>query len=366
MDPFQQLLNAVRSGYKKADAAAGGWLPGGGVPNPLSKTLSTFNPQDVAAYGVLSATTPIQQKLGKFLGQHFESSTWGKNLREVPRLMEAANQEMQKIGRPGTWSTDFRTTRPNNLGQGKLPLGVQVDTTKGGDYWRWGPHFTLTDSPEGIVRLGPNTPSWIAAHELGHAIDFYKNPKSFEYVTDPSRLMRTEKNLSIQQTSPSSLILGLGSMRDEKDRSLLQAGIEGAFTGLGANQQRLQHEIQADRYGMPLAKAAGVQWNTPANIVAKGTYLTSSMFPGFAQGITAELLNRGINTVAGLSSAAMRAAKGTSLSPTEKALEQYGYNPADYGITMNGNEIRLNKRTQFEKGLYDYIVDPNKKIAGGY
>ena len=34
MNPFQQLLNAVRSGYRKADAATGGWLPGGGIPSP--------------------------------------------------------------------------------------------------------------------------------------------------------------------------------------------------------------------------------------------------------------------------------------------------------------------------------------------
>lgn len=365
MNPFQQLLNTVRSGYRKADAAAGGWLPGGGVPNPLSKTLSTFNPQDIAAYGVSSATTPIQQRLSKFLQQHVESSSWGKNLREVPSLMEAANQEMQKIGRPGTWSTDFKTMRPSNLGQGNLPSGVQVDASKGGMYSFMGPHFTFQEGQGGIVRLSPNTPSWIAAHELGHAIDFYKNPKSFEY-TNPSNAIRHAKNVAMQQASPGAFVLGLGGMRDEKDRSLLQAGIEGAFTGLGANQQILKHEIQADRYGIPLARTAGVRWNTPANIAAKGTYVASSMFPGFSQGIIAEFLNRGVDTAAGLSSAAMRAAKGTSLSPTEKALEQYGYNPADYGMTMNGNEIRLNKRTEAEKSLYNYIIDPNKKLAGGY
>lgn len=37
MNPFQQLLNAVRSGYKKADAAAGGWLPGGGTASPFTR-----------------------------------------------------------------------------------------------------------------------------------------------------------------------------------------------------------------------------------------------------------------------------------------------------------------------------------------
>ena len=38
MDIFQNLLNKVRLKYKEADKATGGWLPGGGVASPLTRT----------------------------------------------------------------------------------------------------------------------------------------------------------------------------------------------------------------------------------------------------------------------------------------------------------------------------------------
>ena len=43
MELFQNLLNKVNGAYKKADQAAGGWLPGGGVASPLTQTV--FPPQ---------------------------------------------------------------------------------------------------------------------------------------------------------------------------------------------------------------------------------------------------------------------------------------------------------------------------------
>lgn len=36
---FQQFLNRVGSGYRKADKRLGGWLPGGGTASPLTSTL---------------------------------------------------------------------------------------------------------------------------------------------------------------------------------------------------------------------------------------------------------------------------------------------------------------------------------------
>jgi hypothetical protein len=38
MDIFQNLLNRVRGAYKEADRRSGGWLPGGGVASPLTRT----------------------------------------------------------------------------------------------------------------------------------------------------------------------------------------------------------------------------------------------------------------------------------------------------------------------------------------
>ena len=37
---FQQFLNKAKAKYKEADKATGGWLPGGGVANPLSQVIA--------------------------------------------------------------------------------------------------------------------------------------------------------------------------------------------------------------------------------------------------------------------------------------------------------------------------------------
>jgi hypothetical protein len=65
--------------------------------------------------------------------------------------------------------------------------------------------------------------------------------------------------------------------------SLFSAGIEGAYGGLGASQQVLRKEIMADRFGMPIAKEAGVPWNTRQNILAKSTYALGATAPGFSK-----------------------------------------------------------------------------------
>lgn len=47
MDLFQQFLNRVGQGYKQADKALGGWLPGGGAASPLTRAV--FPPQPFPA-----------------------------------------------------------------------------------------------------------------------------------------------------------------------------------------------------------------------------------------------------------------------------------------------------------------------------
>jgi hypothetical protein len=42
-DFFQQFLNKARAKYKEADKATGGWLPGGGIASPLTRSI--FPPQ---------------------------------------------------------------------------------------------------------------------------------------------------------------------------------------------------------------------------------------------------------------------------------------------------------------------------------
>lgn len=367
MNPFQQLLNTVGRGYREADKRLGGYLPGGGTPNPLSNTIRAINPRDVAGYVVNESLAPATQAIRSNLRKVLDSSSWGTNIKALPKLMDAANVQMQRLGQPGSWSVDFPKTLPKDFGQGTLPKGVQLDTQGGGNYLSMGPYFDLHDQ---AIRTNSKVPAWIAAHEFGHAIDFFKRPKAFEYAKDifnnPEKLARAETNFLVKNTSPGALVITSGSFKNNDDRSLLGAGIEGALAGLGASQHTLIAEAQADRYGMPLAKAAGIPWNHKQNLLAKGSYLATGMFPGFTQGVIGELLGRGANTITGLTGAAMRALQGNKLSPMEQSLTQYGYNPVDYSLTTRNNQIQINKRNEMEKALYNFVSDPNRKITPGY
>ena len=100
--------------------------------------------------------------------------------------------------------------------------------------------------------------------------------------------------------------------------------------------------------------------------MAKGSYLAGAAYPGFIQGVASELLGRGVNAFTGLTGAAIRASQGNRLSPIEQSLTQYGYNPAEYNLTTKGNQIQINKRNEMEKALYDFVSNPNRRIAPSY
>lgn len=363
---FEKFFNKVQQGYKEADKRLGGYLPGGGTGNPLSKTITAINPQDALGYAVTTTARPVQQAIGQALGKHIESGNWGKNIKSFPALMAEATLEMRRLGQPGIWSTDIPSGKPQSFGTGNLPEGVQVDVQKGGLYSLMGPHFEFNDK---AIRVGPKTPSWVLAHELGHAIDFYKNPGAYSYLKGmdtPEGLTKISKQIVTQQLSPGALVVGVGGLKDDESNSLLSAGIEGALGGLGASQSRLRMEAQADRYGMPLAQRAGVSWNHLQNAIAKGSYLAGAMYPGFAQGVVGELASRGTEAFSGLLGTAMKALKGTQLSPMEQSLSKYGYDPRKHALSMEGNEVQLKSRNQAEQALYEYITNPNKRLTIGY
>ncbi|MEY4351237.1 MAG: hypothetical protein RL078_1304 [Bacteroidota bacterium] len=369
MELFQKLLNQVNQKYKSADKRLGGWLPGGGAPNPLSQAVSSVNPQDALGYLFSVTGTPVQKEIANKLRSTLNSSTWGENVKQLPKLMSAATTEMNRLGLPGIWSTDFPRTASKKssrfFGTGGLPEGVRVDVTGSyGMYPFMGPHYDINNK---VVSIGPKTASWIAAHELGHAIDVAKNPGRFAFVQNPELLDRAIKNAGTRALSPGAIVVGAGAFKNNKeDSSLLSAGIEGALAGIGSNQHTLRAEIQADRYGMPLAKQAGVPWNHGQNILAKGSYIASSVYPGFAQGLVGELGSRGVNTIVDLTVAAGRALQGSKLSPMEQSLAKYGYDPSKQKLVFQGNEIKIDKRGDGAQALYDFIANPNRTIVSGY
>lgn len=358
MELFQRLLNA----YQKADKALGGFLPGGGTGNPLSNAVRSVNPADLAGMYAPKILNTTQRKIGETFKPMVESANEAVTMKQLPALMDAASKRMAEVGFPGTWSPFVPGKEVGEVKQGRA--GTKVDLSGGGfGALSGGPVFMNANPLFGVdeptVFVTSKTPGWAIAHELGHAVDAIKRP--YDYALPKGFDLENQKAMQqignremVRASSPGAMVTGFGSLKND-DRSLLGAGIEGALSGIGASQQMLRKEVMADRFGMPIAKEAGVPWNTKQNILAKGTYALGATAPGFTQGVVSELLNRGVNTLTGLTGTAARALQGDKLSKTEKALEQYGYDPSQYSLLRQGNEIKLSGRNAAEKALYNYI-----------
>ena len=358
MELFQKLLNA----YKQADKNLGGFLPGGGTGNVLSNTLKSVNPADFAGLYAPKILNTTQRKVGEVFKPMVESASEAVTMKQIPALMDAASKRMVEAGFPGTWSPFVPGKEVGEVRQGRP--GTKIDLSGGGFAALSGGPVFMNSNPlfgidEPTVFVTSKTPGWAIAHELGHAVDAIKRPydyalpKGFD-IENQNAIRQIGNREMVRASSPGAIVTGFGSLKND-DRSLLGAGIEGALSGIGASQQILRKEIMADRFGMPIAKEAGVPWNTKQNILAKGTYALGATAPGFTQGVVSELLNRGVNTLTGLTGTAARAFQGNKLNNTEKALAQYGYSPSQYSLSRQGNEIKLKERNAAEKALYNYI-----------
>ena len=366
MELFQKLLNA----YKEADKRVGGFLPGGGTGNVLSGAAKLVNPVELAGFyggNILNAAAKqIHSKIVPSLTSQSAATTF----QQLPKLMEAASKRMAPLGYPGVWSPHIPegppVPNPFMFKEGDK-IGTKVDLSEGGLKLLFGegPAF-LNRTPqlgvdEPTVLVNKNTPGWIIAHELGHAVDAVKRPQDYSLPYD----LENEKSVNkfvgreaLRKSSPGVIVTGFGSMKDNGDKSLLQAGFEGALAGLGSEQKTLRKEVMADRFGIPIAKEAGVPWNTRQNILAKSTYGLGSATPGFVQGVVSELLGRGSQTVADLAGTAMRAVRGDTLNPVEQSLAKYGYDPSQYQMSLSGENIAIKKQNPAQQALYNFI---NKK-----
>jgi hypothetical protein len=357
MELFQRFFNA----YKQADKNLGGFLPGGGTGNVLSAAARSINPADLAGIYAPKLLNTTQRKIGEAVKPMIESASEAVTMKQIPALMDAASKRMAEAGFPGTWSPFVPGKEVGEVRQGKP--GTKIDLSGGGFHALSGPVFVNTSPLFGVdeptVFVTSKTPGWMVAHELGHAVDAVKRPydyalpKGFD-LQNPKAMQQIGDREMLRASSPGAMVTGFASLTND-DRSLLGAGIEGALSGLGASQQILRKEIMADRFGMPIAKEAGVPWDTKQNILAKGSYAFGATAPGFVQGVASELLNRGVNTLTGLTGTAIRAFQGNKLNKTEKALAQYGYDPSQYSLSTQGNEIKLSGRNAAEKTLYNYI-----------
>lgn len=365
MELFQKLLNA----YREADKRVGGFLPGGGTGNVLSGAAKLVNPVELAGlYGgniLNAAAKQIHSKIVPALTSQSTETTF----QQLPKLMEATSKRMEPLGYPGVWSPHIPggPSVQNPFVEEGAKVGTKIDLSAGGLKLLYGegPMFLNKNSLLGIdhptVSVSPKTPGWIIAHELGHAVDAakrpydYSPPKDFD-LANPAKMQKFAVRENLRTASPGAMVAGFGSIKDDSAKSLLQAGFEGALAGLGSNQQMLRKEIMADRFGMPIAKEAGVPWNTGQNILAKSTYGLGAATPGFAQGVIGELLGRGVNAIGDLAGTAMRAVRGDTLNPVEQSLTKYGYDPSQYQMSLkDSGEAVLKKQNSAQQALYNFI-----------
>ena len=360
MELFQRLLNV----YKEADKRAGGFLPGGGTGNILSNAAKQINPAEVAGFYGTNVLRAVQKKVGSSVRPIGTSGSVDTTLKQLPALMDAASKRMAPLGYPGVWSPFVSGKEVGEVRGGKA--GTKIDLAGGGMMeLMGGPYFInpnpLLDVDVPTVNVTSRTPGWVIAHELGHAVDAVKRPYDYSLPKqfnpdDPLKSLEPfGKRELIRASSPGAVVTGFASLKNNDDRSLLNAGIEGAMGGLGASQQILRKEIMADRFGMPIAREAGVPWNTRQNALAKGSYVLGATIPGFAQGVVGELLNRGVNTIGDLAGTAMSAMRGNQLNPTEQALTKYGYDPSQYQMSTKTDGVTIKKQNAAQQALYNFI-----------
>lgn len=370
-DLFQNFLNQVGGAYRQADKKLGGWLPGGGAGNPLSNVVKPSLFADVVGYGLTGGypapTLPqqIENTLVKKLIPTLQSQSVPQTIRELPRLLQAANKTTAAMNKPGFYAPEY----PGFSRMG--PRGISIDLSETNPtYMFGGPHFMpgqpnipFLDTAENSIRVGMRTPTWITAHEMGHAIDFLNRPQAFAPTfKNPGQYERYMENVKLAGSSPGALVFAGGAMKDD-DRSLLGAGIQGALSGLGANRNTLVSEYMADKYGKPLAKSINAAWDPRANALAKGTYINTAVGQGFVQGVVGELLNRGVNLVTDTTGAVMDASRGGGLSQEEQGLLKYGYNPKTQTLVRGGTETTVKPRSPWGQAVYEYMVNPNKPMS---
>jgi hypothetical protein len=194
---------------------------------------------------------------------------------------------------------------------------------------------------KGKVAINQDTPAWVLAHEFGHAADHVKRPGSFTSTDQLQNMPRSQQEGYVnsarsRMTGASAGVGTLFARPGDGNRSVLEAGVQGALLGLASNWDTLAKEARADIHGMRIARNAGVPWNTKQNLAAKGSYVLGTAGPGFIQGAAGEVISRGVDQASkvlkdAVVDPALRNVRGGD-SPAEQSLRKYGYNPEQYAL----------------------------------
>lgn len=380
------VMDALRGAWGQADRALGGWLPGGGTANSASGAVRRVMPAAKAvSEAVLGAGVmrPVIERLKQNkdllmdsagllaipgLGAlavaakntainygvrpKYNTSTGEPPVKVIADQMNVIKSANKYLGRMGSGISSPLQLAANPSAAGLVGVGDDTLFT--------GPNYAPGGSSSGlrgVVNTDHGTAPWVVAHEFGHAADHLRRPDAWKLFDKAESLTDAQKsdmrrNARIQALSPGIGVLSLGAQEGpNRDRSLLEAGAEGALTGLASQWDGLSKEAIADIHGRRIAKNAGVRWDERTNLAAKGTYALSAGGGGFVQGVAAELLQRGIDQGGRLINdtvidPALRSLRGGD-SQLESQLRRYGYDPREYTLeagTRGGGAVSVERR----------------------
>lgn len=309
-NPIQRFAGDALAGLARAGGDIGGWAMSSvlqGVGTPLRRAATAMT----------------------------QSSNWGKGLQELPRVVNSASKLLTQHGLPPVQAPH---------------LGIESSNPKAGTL------NVVKDAPPTYARptntaqVSPNSPSWLAAHELGHMVDLQRRQpfSGVQSITNHATAMNSSPHLQLL------------TRQSGEGRSLMEAGGTGALTNLGSFSGTIQSEYMADHYGKQIAKSAGTPWSRGGNALAKGTYWHLPVASGFAQGVAGEVMARvGDQAVQaihdGFIDPAATALRGQP-SATEKALEQYGYDRKTQVLdSLRDGNIRVRQRSPIGRAVVNRI-----------
>lgn len=356
------VMEAIQGAWAGADKALGGWLPGGGVANPASGAVRGASKAvlgggvlsavprsalgDVAGaggyFGIAATAGALNPALRKIAGNGGQPSV--KVMGQQMDVLQSAHRYLGELGSGVNQAATFDDMYRNARGLEPAPRpakGKMVDFGMEGS--PVGPVYQPVGSTslKGKVTVNQDTPAWIIAHEFGHAADHVRRPGSFATIDQLQNMPRSQQetyvnNARLRMTGASAGVPALFARPGDGNRSVLEAGAQGALLGLASNWDMLAKEARADIHGMRIAKNAGVPWNTKQNLAAKGSYVLGTAGPGFIQGAAGEVISRGVDQASrvlkdAVVDPALRSVRGGD-SPAEQSLRKYGYTPNEYAL----------------------------------
>lgn len=389
-DQANRAVSTARGWIKQADKVLGGWLPGGGVPNPILRPQSSSRPKTsrtgvsrpASSAGSVSrpsagtaSTAPVKRSASRPATKPVNRESNGNPISSfwntVTGLPGAAYQEIDRLtggvlpDAPTEIlkdAVDFGLTRAgiagarNNLNQliqglngqfqpvsfdkikrdlNLINKGSSNPITVGGITQNNGWYQPSDNSITGPGKINSkgnivvNSPVWL--HEMGHALN----------NRDP--YWRLLQEARFKNVNPATERAGIGLnyliTRDPENASYAGAAFTGAVNA--ALQPRniitLIEEGKASLNAFDLAKKHKYRNPNLYNLGALRTYVQAPLAGGAVTGVVSEAGARGIDSIVNTVTDNVLQPPDGKYTDTEEKLKQYGYSRNEYRFRPETN-----------------------------